>query len=241
MTLDELKAGVPKHSRKFITQGIVDVFNQLEGDEGEDFAETYKQNFVSHTRVLQGGEFAMKDYVSAVKFVSFRLLQHPDIDAYMLTFPDRYQRLMTKWEGLSEEEIRGKKISPYVTAYKQNPLVSKITEQSLVAPHILNAPMFQQALNIQMNTAMTANSELARVAAAESVMKYTRAPEVTKFELEVGIKGQDEIMAMRTEQHRLASMQQLSIESGSMTSKEIAESRLLHEIIDVNIEGEKDD
>lgn len=237
MTLEELKAGVPKHTKKFITQGIVDVFNRIESDEGEDFAETYKQNFVSHTRVMKSGEFAMKDYVSAVKFVSHRLLQHPDIDAYMLTFPDRYQRLITKYAYHGDEAaIRSDKISPYVSAYKQNGLVVRITEQALVAPHILNAPMFQQALNIQMQNAMYANSEIARVSAAESVMKHTRAPEVAKIELEIGVKGQDEIMAMRMEQHKLASLQQLSIETGSRTSKEIAESDVMAHIIDVEDE-----
>jgi len=38
MTVEELKAGVPKHSRRMITQNVVDVFNNLAGEHGEDFA-----------------------------------------------------------------------------------------------------------------------------------------------------------------------------------------------------------
>lgn len=242
MTLEELKNGMPKHSRKFATQEVVDILNHLEGEEGEAFAEAYKQNFISHTRVMIGGEYTMKDYINAVKFVSYRMLQHPDIDAYQLTFPQRYNRLMEKWtaQGMTEEEIRSRKISPYVSAYKQNDLVAKITEQALIAPHILNAPMFQQALNEQMMIGLTARSEQVRSMALESVMKYTKAPEVAKFQVDVAISGGDEISAMRAEMHRLAGLQQASIESGSATTLEIAESRILHEVEEI-IEVEADD
>ena len=231
MTIEELKAGVPKHSRRMITQNVVDVFNGLEGEHGEDFAEHYKQNFVSMSSVMKGGLYSTKDYMSAVKFSSFRLLKNTDIDAYMMTFPDRYSRLMTKHADFGDEAaIRSEKISPYVTAYKQNDLVVKVTEQALVPSRILNAPMFQQALNIQMGIAMTARSEVARSNAAESVMKYTMSPEVQKIELEVGIKGQDEVLALRTEMHRLASQQQATIESGTNSALDIAEQTLLHVI-----------
>jgi len=241
MTVDELKRSVPKHSHKYITQDVVDTLTALENDHDEVFAEAYKQNFISHTRVLMSGDYTMKDYINAVKFTSFRLMNHPDIDAYQLTFPDRYERLVRKWEaeGLDIEEIRSKKISPYVSMYKQNDLVAKITEQALIGPHILNAPMFQQALNEQMMIGLTARSEQVRSMALESVMKYTKAPETSKIELEVGIKGGDEIAALRTEMHRLAGMQQMSIESGASTSLEIAESKVMahiEEAIDVEEE-----
>jgi len=235
MTLDELKNAVPKHSRGLISQGIVEIFNALELDEGPDFAEHYKQNFVSMSSILKTGKFSTKDYISAVKYVSHKLLENSDIDAYHMTFPDRYRRLMDKWtaEGLPEDEIRGKKISPYVTAYKKTELVTRVLEQSLVPSRILNAPMFQDALNVQAGLMYTARSEQVRSQAAESVMKYTMSPEVQKIELEIGVKGQDEIMALRTEMHRLASQQQGTIESGTNTSLQIAEQKIMHEIIDV--------
>jgi len=237
MTIEELKAGIPKHTRSLITQNVVDVFNNLEGEHGEEFAEHYKQNFIGMSTVMKGGSFAVKDYINAVKFTSFRLLQNTDIDSYMLTFPDRYARLMDKHSDYGDEAtIRSDKISPYVTGYKQNPIVVRVTEQSLVPSRILNAPMFQQALNIQMSIAMTSRSDQVRSQAAESVMKYTMSPEVQKIELEVGVKGQDEVLALRTEMHRLASQQQATIESGTNTALDIAEQRLLHDVIEGEVE-----
>ncbi len=237
MTIDELKAGIPKHTRRLVTQNVVDVMNNLQGEHGEDFAEHYRQNFIGMSTVMKSGSFAVEDYINAVKFSSFRLLRNTDIDSYMLTFPDRYARLMEKHADFGDAAaIRSEKISPYVTAYKQNPIVVRVTEQALVPSRILNAPMFQQALNIQMSIAMTARSEQVKSQAAESVMKYTMSPEVQKIELEVGVKGQDEILALRTEMHRLASQQQATIESGTNDALDIAEQKLLHDVIDLEEE-----
>ncbi|RLC28890.1 MAG: hypothetical protein DRH37_08650 [Deltaproteobacteria bacterium] len=242
LTIEELRAGVPKHSRKMITQNVVEVLNQLSSDHGEDFAEHYKQNLMSMSTVLKSGTYNMKDYMNAVKFSAFRLMDHSDVDSYMLAFPERYQRLMLKYADYGDEQsIRADKISSFVTAYKKNEIVAKVTEQALIPSRILNAPMFQTALNIQMSIAMSSRSDQVRSQAAESVMKYTMSPEVQKIELEVGVKGQDEIMALRTEMHRLASQQQGTIMSGTNTSLEIAEQVILHEIEDhddIDISGE---
>ena len=184
--------------------------------------------------VLKSSDWTVKDYTSAVKFVSHQLLEMPDIDSYRLTFPDRYSRLMDKWTatGMSEADVRGSKISSFVSAYKRNPLVVKIMEQALVPPRILNAHMFQDALNVQMGLAFNARSEMVRTTAANSVLTHLKQPEVTKIQMEVGIKGQDELLALRTEMTRLAGTQQIGIESGSSTSLEIAESRILFEDVE---------
>ena len=238
MTIEELREGLPSRQKKLVTQNVVDVMNNLEGDEGVEFAEHYKQNFISASSIMQSSVYSMGDYISAVKFVSYKLLDYADIDAYMNTFPDRYQRLIDKWSGeMDEQEIRTTKISSFVTAYKKNDIVVKITEQSLVPSKILNAHLFQDALNVQASLMYTARSEMVRSQAAESVMRYTNMPEAQKIELEVGIKGQDEILALRNEMHNLASQQQLGIKDKSLTSEEIAHSVLLHEeAIDVETE-----
>ena len=237
MNLEQLKASVPKHSRNMVTEGVVNVMNQLESDHGVDFAEHYKQNFVSFSNVLKSGEYSTTDYVNAVKLVSYKLLNNSDIDAYHMTFPNRYSRLLAQWHEIgSEAEIRSQKISPFVSAYKRNQLVVKLTEQSLIPPRILNAPMFQQALNIQLDIAMTSTSDMVRTTAANSILTHLKQPETTKIELDVSIGGNDALEMMRQEMQRLAAQQQNSIQVGSNTSLEIAESKLMHETIEAEIE-----
>ena len=239
MTLEELKSATPKHSRSMITQHTVDVFNELESEHGEDFAEHYKQNFLSLSVIMKTGSYSIKDYINAVKYVAHKLLQNTDIDAYHLTFPDRYQRLMDKWtaEEMTEDEVRAQKISPFVTAYKTGELVQKLSEQALMPTKVLNAPHFQAALNVQIDRMYNSFRDQDRIAAAESVLRYTAPNEVTKIEVDVGIKGHDEVQSLRDEMQRLAHQQQVSIAAGTNTSLQIAESQILHEeIIDVEEE-----
>ena len=204
--------------------------NQLSSEEGVDFAEHYKQNFVSFSGVLRSGEYTTTDYTNAIKFVSHKLLQNSDIDSYQMTFPDRYARIMLQWENtMDEAAIRSEKISSFVSAYKQNQLVAKLIDQSLIPPRILNAPMFQQALNVQIELALTSRSDMVRTQAANSILQHLKQPETQHIALEVAVTGTDELQAMRDEMRRLAGSQQGAIQSGSNTSLEIAESRLLHD------------
>ena len=239
MTIEELKSATPKHSRSMITQHTVDVFNELETTHGEDFAEHYKQNFLSMSAVMKTGSYAIKDYINAVKYVAHKLLQNTDIDAYHLTFPDRYQRLMDKWTatGMTEDEVRTQKISAYVVGYKTGELVQKLAEQALMPTKVLNAPHFQAALNVQVDRMYNAFRDQDRIAAAESVLRYTAPNEVTKIQVDVGVSGSDEVQSLRDEMQRLALQQQTSIAAGTNTSLQIAESQIMHEeIIDVESE-----
>jgi hypothetical protein len=146
---------------------------------------------------------------------------------------------MEKWtaEGMNEDNVRANKISPFVTAYKKGDLVQKLSEQALMPSKILNAPHFQEALNVQVDRMYHSIRDQDRIAAAESVLKYTAPNEVHKFEMDVGIKGNDEVQSLRDEMQRLALQQQTSIKAGVNTSLSIAESKLMHEeVIEAEIE-----
>jgi hypothetical protein len=232
ITLEELKATAPKHVKTYVSQDMVNVLNEMEGEHGIDYADTYKQNLLSLSTVLKSGSYSTKEYINASQFVSFKLLQHTDIDAYMLTFPDRYKRLMDKWlpELGSEAEVREKKISPFVSAYKRTELVQKLMERALMPSRVLNAPLFQEALNVQATLMHTARSEMVRMSAANSVMQYTAPNESTKIELDIGVKDGDEIQALRDEMQRLALQQQQAIAGKALSAGEIASRNI---VIDV--------
>lgn len=238
VTLEELQKAVSPKYRKYINEDMVDTVN---GIEDPDFREHFRQNLISMSSVLADGRYSVKDFVSAVKFVSYKVLEESDIDAYMYTFPDRYNRVLNRWleEGLDESEIREKKISPYVSAYKRNELVAKVFERTLIPSRILNAPLFQDALNVQVELMYSARSELVRQNASKTVMEYTNTPEAMKIEMDIGVKQDDEVVALRNEMARLAAMQLEKIQNKVMSSKDIAHSKLLvEETIDVDIEDE---
>lgn len=208
---------VPKTQRGLITPEFVDKLNEWNAD--PKLVDSFKENLLSYTGVLKDGKYKLEDYVYAVKYVSYKLLGSSDIDAYAITFPDRYQRLTD--EGLDRNGI-----SPYAAAYKKNKLVNAIIEQTLVPTHVLNAPLFQSALNELAYIMINGKSEMARVNAATSILAATKQPEKTKIELDISVNNKDAISELRRATEELANAQLESIKSGASV-KQIAESRIL--------------
>ena len=94
LELETVRKLVPKNHRSIITQDFLD---RVEGAVADPaMAEQFKENFISYLDVLKTGKYKMEDYISAVKYVSFKLLGYTNKDAYAATFPERYARLKNK-------------------------------------------------------------------------------------------------------------------------------------------------
>ena len=118
-------------------------------------------------------------------------------------------------------------MSPYVTAYKKNKLVNAVFEQTIVPSHVLNAPMYQEALNELAYIMMKGKSEMAKVQAATSILTHTKAPETTKIELDIAVGTSalddlnDQLTAVAGAQLKMLKGGDLSLQSmGAMKPKD---------------------
>ena len=222
LELEAVKRLVPKSQRSLITQEYLDTIEASVNN--PDIADAFKENFITYLNVLSTGKYKMQDYIAAVKYISFKLLGYSNIDAYAATFPERYQRL--KNEGQ-------KQIDAFVSMYNKNKLVMQIYEQTMVPSYVLNAPLHQEALNelAQMIHDPSIRG-MAKVKACEAILTHTKAPEIVKGELTIGIEENDTIASLRDVVEKLANTQRNVLEHRGMSLKEVAESR----IIDVEVE-----
>lgn len=227
-TYDVVKDCLPRNQRSMVTPEFIDKLNKINKD--PELLGSFIDNFLGYIDVLKSGKFRMDAYINAVRYISYKLLGKNDIDAYAAVFPDRYQKLKDK--GLTRAEIGN-----YVHAYKKSELVTRITEQTLVPDYILNAPLREKAFKSLANIMLNAKSEIARVQAANAILANTKPPEVTKVQLDIGLKESDAIAELREVTQQLAKQQKLAIESGAVTTKEIAHSK----IIDVQVEQVEDE
>ena len=223
ITVTTLKDLVPKRQRSMITEDLVKQLN--EWNEDPKLLDSYRENLLTYIGVLKDGKYKITDYVNAVRFVSYKLMGYSDIDAYAVTFPERYERLRTE-EGLTRDEI-----SPYTSAYKKNKLVSAIYEQTIIPVSVLNNHMAQDALNELMKIGLHGRSEMARVNALSKVLDKTDAPEIQKLQLDVGVNTSDAIEELHKATRNLAQEQLKAIRSGG-SIKSIAESVVIEAEID---------
>jgi len=223
LTKEQFKAALPKEARARINDDLMDHINNLIAQ--PDLRENFRENIVGYANVLSTGKFKVQNYIDAVRFVSYKLLGSTALEAYAKTFPDRYQRLI-------DEGADNNTISAYSSAFNKTILVNKIMEQTLVPTHILNADIFQRAINVQASLMLTAKSEKVRSDAADSLMKHLKAPEAQKVELSVTTQEDKSIDELRNSTMELVAMQRKMIESGMMSTKEIAHSKLVGETND---------
>ena len=188
LPIETVKKLVPKSQRGLITQDFLD---KIEASvQNSLIAEEFKNNFITYLNVLSTGKYKMEDYISAVKYVSFKLLGYSNVDAYAATFPDRYERL---------------KKEAFASMYNKNKLVMQIYEQTIVPTYVLNAPLHQEALNELAKMIKDPSVRgMTKVKACEAILQYTKQPDVVKGELSIDIGQQDTIAELREVTEQLA-------------------------------------
>lgn len=218
VTKETLKRAMPAGKRISITDEFVKNFNDALTK--SDIRQELRDNFLGYTSVLANGRFKIQDYLNAVKYVSYKLMGDSNVVAWSKTFPDRYAHMMQK--GIVERDLDGR-----VHLYNKTALVTKILEQSLVPSWVLNQDLYQKALNTQAELMQNARSEKVRSDAANSLLTHLKMPETNKVELDVNVKQDDSINELRKVTMELVRQQRAAIESGAMTPREIAHSKVI--------------
>lgn len=212
-----LEKALPATLRGAATQSLVDTINQISAD--PLVAEVIRDNFLSYAHVLRDGKFKTDDYVNAVAYVSYKLMGNTNQDAYFKTFPQRYSLLVSR--GATPKDI-----SSYVAAYNKGKLVNLILEQTLVPVWILNQDIYQKAINTQAHLMTSAQSELVRTNAANSILTHLARPKEVAAKLTIAMEETNGMKELTTLMRTLAQRQLDAIDNG-VSAKEIAAQRII--------------
>lgn len=218
MTVDQFKKALPDKVKKSVNQSTIDQITNLLAN--PDLFEQYRDGLLGYTSVMADGRFKVENYVSAVKYVTHKLMGGTNLDSFTKTFPDK----MNDWISRG---IQSKDIASYVTAYNKSKLVNLIFEQTLVPTYVLNADIHQKAVNVLAELMVSAQSEKVRSDSANALLTHLKVPEATKIQLDIGISDSGGVIAaLREETQRLAAAQRLAIQSGASSALGIAHSKL---------------
>lgn len=218
LTVEQVEKALPANLKNAATQAFTDHINNIVSD--PLVAEQVRNNFISYTSVLKDGKFKTEDYLHAVTYVSYKLMGDTNQDAYFKTFPQRHAALIAK--GTSNKDI-----SAYVSAYNKGKLVNLILEQTLVPSWVLNADIYQRAINTQAELMIHANSEKVRCDAANSILTHLAKPKEAGPLINLDMRqdtGMNELKDLLTS---LARKQRDMIQDGSVSTREIAEQQII--------------
>lgn len=111
---------------KSVTNEMVNLVNSFTDAEAQ---ENYINNLITYTHILKTGKFKLSSYFDAVRYCGFRIIGKSIIDAYALTFPDRYRNHLQN--GVSQHDLY-----TYASCYIARELVTKIMEQQMIPVYI---------------------------------------------------------------------------------------------------------
>lgn len=230
LTVEQFKSALPEKLRKTVNQDLIDQVNLTLGE--PELYEAYRDNLISYTSVMADGKFKVQEYINAVKYVSHKLMGSSHIEAYSKTFPDKIIRF-------AAQGVASKDIASYITAYNKSKLVNLIYAQTLIPSYVLNQDLYQKALNVQAELMTTANSEKVRTDAANSLLTHLKMPEKQKVELDITLKEDSSINALRQATLELVAQQRLSLQAGQSTAGQVARSTLVlageSDIVDIEL------
>lgn len=218
ISMEEFKEAMPMHIRKNISPELLHQVNTVISD--TEVAAVFKENVVGLSTVMREGKFKLDSYLHAVKFVSHKLLGDTSISAWAKTFPHRYKVATKRGDSRSE-------IAAVASRYASSKLVILLMGQTMVPTHILNAPLYQEAINTQADLMRNARSEKVRCDAAANLLATLKPPETKKIELDLGVKEDQTIQQLRETTMALARQQRQMIESGAVSARNVAEAKLI--------------
>ena len=199
-----------------ITDKLVETINMIILDEPE-VGHLVRENFLTYTKVLQNGKYSMETYLNAIKFVSYKLMNMTNAEAYMHTYPDRYDKLEKRYvgvEGLTQEEFE-KKVSSYVYAVAKSQLVVTILSQVQIPTKLLNMGLLQEAINVEASLMRSARSEIVREKAANTLIQYLGQEEENKIQIDAGYKKDDIIEQYEVAMKKMVEEQLVQIHKGA--------------------------
>lgn len=210
LTIEQVTKALPPHLKTAATPSLVALINNVSTD--QDIAQAVRDNFISYAGVLKDGKFKTEDYVSAVTYVSFKLLGDSNQDAWFKTFPQRYQRLVSM--GTSTKDI-----AAHVSAYNKGKLVNLIMEQTLVPSWVLNQDIYQKAINVQFDLMTDTNvSPKVRSDAANSLLTHLAKPKEVGPLISIDARQNDGVDQLKEALSAFALAQQQAIAGGANIS-----------------------
>ncbi len=225
VSIEELKSTLPERLKRNVSPAVMHRVNEVLGD--PEVYETYRENLLGYSHVLQHGRFKMVNYVDAVKFVSYKLMGKNSKQAFQLVFPEK----MSRW---AMEGVESKDQASYITSYNGSKLVCLIYEQTLIPIHVLNRDNYQRMINVQVQLAITAKSETVRTMAANSVLTHLKPPETTKVDINISSDSDSAIDALVASTQQMINQQKAMLSSGVLNAQDLAHQTLVvkHEDIE---------
>lgn len=217
LTVEQVKQYYPiKLPKKSLEKATV-LINEAINGIGEGLEEFLKSNMIGLLSVMKDNKTNnVKEFINAVKFITFKQAGDTNVRAYAKTFPDKLKRMQ-------EDKIPNSYLHSYAGIYSKSALVTKMQAALIVPTHILYQDVFHKAVMVQYQimTDDSINPKI-RQEAAGAIMTHLKPPEVKQMELQVDFNESNFLEQFKETMSSMAQQQQTLIMEGRYTVSDVA-------------------
>ena len=222
LSLDLVKSQLKPQQRLLVDEGTVAEIQKLAED--PDYGPEFVDMYIDHLNVLKEQTGRSHDqYVNAIKFFSLVEANNSLTDAYIKTFPERYEARKHNHpdsEGGAKDFMRGE-----ASRFNKSMLVTEIRRVGAIPVQLIYRHILHEAIISQADLMRNAKSEMVRQKAGAALITELKPTDDQVLKIEVDDGARSAIEELRDATERLAAAEYQSVQAGVPLQK-IAESNI---------------
>jgi len=220
---------LPKKQQLMVTEEDIGEINKLATD--PDYGPEFLQSYMDHLIVLKDNlKNSHSQYISAIKFFSLVEGGHSLRDAYIKTFPGRWE------DRTRRSDDPDTVINAEASRFNKTRLVNDVRRMSAIPIQLIHRHILHEAILSQAHLMRTSRSDMVRQKAGATLIAELKPTEDQTININVDDGSKSAIQELREATEKLAAAERRSVDAG-VPMRDIANSI----IIEGEIENSRDD
>lgn len=222
LSLDIVQSQLRPNQKLNINENTINEIKKLSEDPeyGEEFLDLY----LDHLNIFKENKRRTHEqYLSAIKFFSLVESGNSLTDAYIKTFPDRFEERKKNYSTDKQKKdiMRGE-----ASRYNNSVLVNEIRKVASIPVQLIHRHILHEAILTQAELMRSAKSEMVKQKAASCLITELKPTEDSVLNVKVEDGSSSIIDKLREATEKLAAAEKQRVEAG-VSLKDIAESNII--------------
>jgi len=222
LSLDLVQSQLKPRQKLTITQETLDEINQLA--ENPDYGQEFLDSYLDHLNIYkESPSRSHSQYLSAIKFFTLVESDNTLTDAYIKTFPQRYEDRKKNYPFDKRDKtiMRGE-----ASRYNTSKLVCEIKKVAAVPVQLIHRHILHEAILSQAELMRSAKSEMVRQKAGATLITELKPEEDSVLTVKVDDGTNSIIDDLRKAAEKLAAAEFQSVQAG-VPLKTIADTNIV--------------
>jgi len=221
LSLDLVHSQMSKQQSLSVDAGTVEEINKLVDD--PEYGEEFLESYVDHLNVLKDNpKYTHDKYLKALKFFTLIEADNSLTDAYIKTFPERYEARQNNHSIPKKDIMRSE-----ASRYNKTRLVNEIRRVATIPIQLIHRHLLHEAILTTAKLMQESKSDMVKQKAADTLIRELKPAEENTLNVKVDDGSVSVIAELHAATKALAAEQHKSAMAG-VPLREITQARIIN-------------